>query len=980
MPDPRNMVLTPALWDPLVESERFRRLHSKMFGRPVEIPKVGRYELGPRLGAGAAGCVHEGRDPVLRRRVAIKLVPVPAGLADAERESLLAEAQALASLDHPSLVKVHDAGISSLGQLAGPMELPRVVSEQSTLYMVMELVGGPSLCEWSATGPGTAQILRVYRELGEALAAAHAAGIAHRDFKPDNVAFDSNGRPKLLDFGLAGAASSEAQGSEDRPGLGTPVYMAPEQHAAEFAGPEADQFAFCVSLWEALAGLRPFSGADVEELQRQKRACRPEGGRGIRRGIRSVLLRGLSPQPSMRWSTMLELLAALRAAQRRPLLVGATVVAVAGALSVYGLIRSQQVGDVCGDVDAPIWNRFEELRVSDSFRRTMPLGSAETTELVSRRFSSFSESWSETLLDVCESAGPQQAASLSCLDEARATGQGVLAAMVRHGGGGATKLLDLLPFPEDCRTLDAAIGSGATPYRAALVEFRARFLLGEFDAVLSRASSMLEVAAVPDEVRAEWSLLAALAHSALGHPELAKDGLRATWELGERAGNRRAAVAAMTALASAMMLEDPKQALGLLELAELRRDSVDSRRRIAIDASWGQYHLLVTGDVDAAQRHWNAVLQTLPDQDINAPVVVALTSGIARVSLARGDFAAAEEGINRVLESPDVDLRNAFVGNLFYVRGTSRWLRGQLVSAAADWDPEGVAQTASTALERIRMRIRVLALLGDLGRAAGEVERFAATEPAGHAMSLVRPLLALRRGQFSSSPGPAPWDAAPIEWEARLLEAGRLLNDGRDQEALRMISRALESGEQIPDFARVLLVFDCASLLSFAGAFELAAEALKTLEGHASLFVRTRRELAVARAELGAGHTTSGLQAVEAAAVLLAEWPEPWRAGQLELGLLEAVVMAQRGALDQAATRAGNVMSSDDGLGNLALVESASLLADPSFGPQLRTLAFAWTRGFANVTGSDAPLAARLLSRYSEEAEPKPLDAKSKEF
>lgn len=971
MSDPRAVVLTPTLWDPLVESERFRRLHSKMFGRPVEVAKVGRYELGRRLGTGAAGCVHEGRDPVLRRRVAIKLVPVPPNLPDAERGSLLAEAQALASLDHPSLVKVHDAGISSLGELAGPMELPRVVSEQSTLYMVMELVGGPSLREWSTERRGTTQILRVYRALGEALAAAHEAGIAHRDFKPDNVAFDTNGCPKLLDFGLAGAASGEdARGSIDRPGLGTPVYMAPEQHVGEFAGPKADQFAFCVSLWETLAGQRPFASEDIDGLLQQKRDCRPEGGGRVRRGIRSVLLRGFNPQPSMRWSTMDELLAALRAAQRRPLLVGVALVVAVGALTSYGLIRSQQGGGLCDEVGVPILDPFARLRVSGSFRRAMVVGSAETTTLVLRRFSSFSERWSETLLGACESAEPQRTASLACLDEARATGRGVLDAMVRDGGKGATKLLDLLPLPEDCKALDAAIGPDAMPYRVALVEFRARFMLGEFDAVLEHATGMLATDSLPDDVRAEWSLLAALAQSALGHPGLARDGLRTTWKLAERAGNRRAAVAAMTALASALLLDDPKQALGLLELAELHRDSVDSRRRIAIDATWGQYHLLVSGDVEAAQRHWDAVLQTLPDHDINAPVAVALASGIARVSIARGDFAAAEQRINRVLDSPDVDLRNAFVGNLFYVRGRSRWLRGLLESAVADWDRRGVTQTSSAAANGVQALIRGLVLLGDPNRAAAAIAGFAATEPSDRALSLARSVLALRRGQFSTSPGPAPWNAPRSEWESRLLEAGRLLNEGRDREAITVISRVLESGAKLPDLARVQLVLDCAELLSIAGAFELATEAVSVLEAHPSIFVRTSAELVRARAELGAGRTRLGLEAVAAAGALLAESSEPWLVGQLECGLLKAVGMAQQGALEEAAAHAASLMSTADGLGNLALLEAASLLVDARFGTELRTQALGWTHGFARVTGNDAQVTQRLLSRNSAAGQP----------
>jgi serine/threonine protein kinase len=227
----------------------------------VLAPQVGRYRLSRALGAGAMGEVWAAHDPQLDREVAVKILRVEASDAPDVAERLLREARALARLDHPNVVRVYDAG-----------------EEGGRPFLVMALVEGRTLRAWlneRARPPG--EILEVFQGAGRGLAAAHRAGIVHRDFKPENVFIDGAMRVVVGDFGLArqGAAPDEpaAPGAEARPPtvtrtgafIGTPAYMAPEQLAQKPADARSDQFAFAVALWEALSGRRPFSGRTVGE-------------------------------------------------------------------------------------------------------------------------------------------------------------------------------------------------------------------------------------------------------------------------------------------------------------------------------------------------------------------------------------------------------------------------------------------------------------------------------------------------------------------------------------------------------------------------------------------------------------------------------------------------------------------------------------------------------------------------------------------
>lgn len=276
---------------------------------------IGRYRLLEALGSGAMGAVYAAYDAELDRRVALKLLRPDTGAdREAARERLLAEARALARLQHPNVVAVHDAG-----------------REGDEVYVAMELVAGRTLGDWiAAEGPTWQRTVRAHLEAARGLAAAHRAGLVHRDVKPRNLLVGDGGRVRVADFGLAGA--------EREPGVaGTPAYMAPEQHAGAPADARSDQFGLAVSLYEALHGHRPFAGDSGAEVARSARAgvIRGPGHRAVPGRVLRVVVRALSAAPDDRFRTMDDFADALEGAigagRRRELISAA---AIAGAAVV----------------------------------------------------------------------------------------------------------------------------------------------------------------------------------------------------------------------------------------------------------------------------------------------------------------------------------------------------------------------------------------------------------------------------------------------------------------------------------------------------------------------------------------------------------------------------------------------------------------------------------------------------------------------
>ena len=305
--------------------------------------RIGRYAVLTQLGEGGMGVVLSAYDEVLDRRVALKLVRAPERGDPRLQAQLMREAQALARLSHPNVVQVYEAGAAD-----------------DELYLVMELVRGVTLSTWLSDQPRSrAEIVGMFRQIGQGLVAAHRAGLVHRDFKPSNVLVDAEGRARVVDFGLATLA--------ERPDLnlgmaGTPAYMAPEQWLGEQVDPRTDQFSFCIALWEALAGARPFHGDSFDELRAGILAGRlPERGR-IPPELHRALVRGLARDPDARYPTLEALLADLVDApsrRRRRLAAG---LALAGVLGLGVGASTLAAGDRCAGGEARLAGVWDDSR------------------------------------------------------------------------------------------------------------------------------------------------------------------------------------------------------------------------------------------------------------------------------------------------------------------------------------------------------------------------------------------------------------------------------------------------------------------------------------------------------------------------------------------------------------------------------------------------------------------------------------------
>ncbi|MEM7156527.1 MAG: serine/threonine-protein kinase [Myxococcota bacterium] len=302
---------------------------------------IGRYVVLRELGAGGMGVVYAAYDPELDRKVALKLLlPASGGSHSSDgRARLVREAQALAKLEHPNVVSIHDVG-----------------THRDQIFIAMEFIEGQTLTDWRRTKRTWRQVLDVFEDAARGLLAAHGKRLVHRDFKPDNVMIGDDGRVRVMDFGLARVdATSEPEsiddGEEPSSGgalndaltkagtvMGTPAYMPPEQHTGDPTDARSDQFSWGVALWETLFGERPFSGktrlALVHAIMQGQRASPPAGVR-VPSWLRRLCDRTLGANPEDRFESMGQLLEAI-AAGRRSLWIWRGVAAGAVALGLGG--------------------------------------------------------------------------------------------------------------------------------------------------------------------------------------------------------------------------------------------------------------------------------------------------------------------------------------------------------------------------------------------------------------------------------------------------------------------------------------------------------------------------------------------------------------------------------------------------------------------------------------------------------------------
>ncbi|WP_438040633.1 tetratricopeptide repeat protein [Sorangium sp. So ce128] len=503
--------------------------------------KLGRFEVLDRLGEGGMGVVVRARDHVLGRDVAIKVLrPEVLGRSGAATAlaRLVREAQAMARIKHPNVVTVHEVDASA-GQVR----------------VVMEHVDGRTLRAFCAEKRRPAsEVVAAFLQAGKGLSQVHHAGLVHRDFKPDNVLVGADGRVRVTDFGLAGLAEGEAGGGGAEAGieaaltrsgsfLGTPVYMAPEQHRREAADARADQYAFCVSLWEALAGERPFAGKTYDELRENValgRVREPPRGAEMPARIRRCIERGLSVDRDARYPDMDALLDDLSndpAAAWRRGLVAASGLALAGLLA-FAFAR-QPADRLCKGGEARlagVWDEATMAKVRAAFAGTGRPHAEDTYRRVEKALGDRARAWVAMYADSCEAThvrGDQSAGLLDlrtlCLERRRQE-MGALTALFAHGAD--AEVLDrsieaslALPGLERCADAgaltaaipppaDAAARARIDALRRRLAEVRALDEAGKFGDALALARPLADEARAADYAPIEAEALLMLGRAA----------------------------------------------------------------------------------------------------------------------------------------------------------------------------------------------------------------------------------------------------------------------------------------------------------------------------------------------------------------------------------------------------------------------------------------------------------------------------------
>ncbi len=507
---------------------------------------IGRFQILRRLGQGGMGVVFSAYDEELDRRVAIKLLRHERLRDAAARQQFRSEAQAMARLSHANVVQIYEVG-----------------EHEGQLFIAMEYVQGRTLRRWLQEAHPWRERLAVLCQAGRGLEAAHKAGLVHRDFKPDNVMIEAGGHVRVLDFGLAQTeedrlaeavtsaahnfAGSRQTGGNTRGLGGTPAYMSPEQQASGAVDARSDQFSFCVVLYEAVYGERPFQAATADamaELIARGQFKPPRRDRGVPRWLERAILRGLAVDPAARWPTIAALIAVVEhdpARRRRHWLATGMVVGSLAVAAAAVLGSRDSAANRCSDAEVHLAGVWDPQR-SDAVHQAMlatALPYAERAAMTTRdALDRYAREWAAMHVDACEAThvrGEQSAELLdlrmACLRRALTELDALVDVLVttdQTAVENAARAPGLLPRLESCADVEAL----HHPRRPAPeVVAAAEALRDEFAAV----KALIRVGRFPE---ARDALAPVLARAeALGEPTVLADMLFSHGDLAGKLGD-----------------------------------------------------------------------------------------------------------------------------------------------------------------------------------------------------------------------------------------------------------------------------------------------------------------------------------------------------------------------------------------------------------------------------------------------------------
>jgi len=702
--------------------------------------KLGRYVVIDRIGAGGMGIVYAAYDPELDRKIALKVLRRASKGGDRadHRTRLVREAQAMAKLSHPNVITVHDVG-----------------TLEQQVFIAMEFIDGGTLGEWLKEPRTWREILRVFRAAGEGLQAAHAVGLVHRDFKPDNVLLDSDGRILVTDFGLARAAaghtgrfadvgehnsSSQAllHASLTQTGalVGTPAYMAPEQLLGRSTDAHSDQFSFCVALYEALHGERPFAGKALVELVHNVSSGNirpPPKNAAVPRWLRRAVIRGLATEPQARYPTMRALITALHRDPRRQWTRWGAIT-IPTVLLVAGLVGYQQVDrsrlSQCADIEAELtssWGQPRQAEIEGAFKATSrPYAEAVFTS-TKRAIDAYATVWVDLRSSVCRDRMRGQAADLTalrvaCLERRKERLGAISDLFVEADGEVVEKALATLHALPDLNMCTDVGALAERETQSASAREAAQRVVEEIDAMLAEVS----IAAAASQGDVVLALADRIVAASRG----------AAYRRGEAEGLYYRGVG----LAHAGKQEPAESAFHQALSASLAAGHAE----VMANASAGLVRINGTtgGSLEESERWATHGLAALDQMGGHPQSELQLFVALAAARRSGGDYAGAHEALDRgmlVLDQLTFNRKVAHAG-LLSVRGTVQLSEGKL--------SEGKLDDALATFEEAYVEVldiygaqhpQVAVALDDRGSVLTEQRRYAET------LELQRSALAIRK-------------------------------------------------------------------------------------------------------------------------------------------------------------------------------------------------------------------------------------------
>lgn len=672
---------------PLAATQAVRENAAGEAGTNVDVPaRLGRYVVLERLGQGGMGVVFSAYDPQLDRKVAIKLLRFSGVSGPDAQKRLLREAQTMAKLSHPNVVAVHDAGIIG-----------------NQFFVAMDFVNGQTLRDWMSARHSWAEVLAVFLAAGRGLAAAHAAGVVHRDFKPENVMLHADGRALVMDFGLA-LPEMTSTIEDERPVLshdmvmrsnltkagsllGTPAYMSPEQFVSAQVDARSDQFSFCVAMFEALYGQHPFPATTVMEqavMVGSGVPISPRHARAAPSWLRRILGRGMRRNPDERWRTIAELLHAIERRRQRGRVVAAAFMAVALVLLAVGyrwiLLEShEQRQTLCATATenlVGVWDSDRKDAVRQAIVGTGLVYAEDVWNRITVRLDEYTEAWTSMHTEACQAThlrGEQSPALLdlrmNCLRRHLGEVRSLIAVLMTADADvvqNANAAVEDLPNLALCADVAFLQGNHRQPTTPETLRLRddvndayAHLRVGRLEEGMTIARRALDNARELTDLnlRAEASLALGLLLEESGDPVAAGIEMSDSFFIAERVRNDVVLATVVINLTHNAIHRDDLTAahLWLRHADALAGRLIDDRHGEQLELKIGLTNVrgvlaVKEGQLELAEREFNEAVALMAGLNNDRFDIAGVSNNLGNVLVRRGDLNGAETHFRRAVQ------------------------------------------------------------------------------------------------------------------------------------------------------------------------------------------------------------------------------------------------------------------------------------------------------------------------------------------